>query len=338
MTKFQLLLCGAAALVAFGIAFLFTPTVRRFAWRLGALDVPLDARRMHCVPTARMGGLAIVLGVYLAGALFSVGHTVLVPLVTGGSVLCVLGMIDDIRPLSVGSKLVGQSVAATCALLCGVRAPIRGAAGAALAFFFILLLLNAMNLIDGLDGLCGGIGAIASFALWIIAVAAPNAALAVPCAILCGACLGFLPYNRHPAAIFMGETGATFLGYALALLSMEAVRAMRAQVAAGAVLLLFFVPLCDLGFAVVRRLWRGQSPFRADRAHLHHRLIDRGFAQRQAVGLLWLLCAMGAVLAVGLAEHRTAFLTAVTAVFLWLAFCRTFFSLRRRRAENENKM
>ena len=347
MTNSVLLLCGAAALFAFGIAFLFTPTVRRFAWRLGAVDVPRDARRMHRVPTARMGGLAIVLSVYLCCATFSVERTLLAPLAAGGSVLCVLGMADDIHPLSPWGKLCWQSVAALCAVLAGARLSqltlgqwtlSLGRLGGFFAFLWILLLTNAMNLIDGLDGLCGGICAIASFALFLIAIDAQNSAVALPCAILCGACLGFLPYNRNPASIFAGDTGAMFLGYSLALLSVQGVFGAELGAAYGVAFLLFALPLCDSVFAILRRLWHGQSPFQADRAHLHHRLIDCGCTQRQAVRLLWLLCAMGAVLAVGLAEYRAAFLAVVAAALFWVAFCRGFFSFRRRGSENENKM
>ncbi len=348
MTKYQLLLCGAAALFAFGIAFLFTPIARRFAWRLGAIDIPRDARRMHRVPTARMGGLAIVLSVYLCCAVFSVERTLLAMLGAGGSILCALGMVDDIRPLSPSGKLAGQSAAALCAVLLGARIPFLqigehvlslGRFGGVGAFLWILLLTNAMNLIDGLDGLCGGVCAIASFALFLIAADGVGVVLALPCAILSGACLGFLPYNRNPASIFAGDTGAMFLGYALALLSVQGLFKTGLLAAYGIAFLLFALPLTDSALAVVRRLLRGQSPFRADRAHLHHRLVDHGCTQRQAVRLLWLLCAMGAILALALAEYRIVLVGVVAAALLWVAFCRDFFAVvPPSQEENENKM
>ncbi len=307
MTETEFYLCGVGVLFAFGIAFFLTPVTKAFAVRVGAVDIPRDARRLHTSPTPRLGGVAVVIAFFVTCALCRVDSHLLAPLAAGGICLCAIGMADDIRPLSPQVKLAGQSLCAAIAVSFGVTVPYISVfghlvncekIGGVLAFLWILLLINAMNLIDGLDTLCSGVCAIACFSLWLIAVCCKEAQDAQAVSILFGACLGFLPHNRHPAGSFIGDTGAMFLGYALAILSVDGLYKTRLVTAFASSIFLFAFPLFDTVFAFVRRILHAQNPFHADRSHLHHRLIARGFTQRQAAKILFLACGIGGVLAV----------------------------------------
>ncbi len=334
MSFHEIILCGAAVLCAFGIAFLFTPFAKKFAFRVGAMDIPRDSRRMHKRPTPRLGGTAVALAFFLGCALFSVQGALLQALIPGGIGLCILGMADDIRPLSAPLKLAGQCI---CAFL-GVKGGAcmqhlsflsqtleLGKWGAVLSFLWILSLINAINLIDGLDGLCGGVCSIASLTLLLITVSLCDVSAALPCALLLGAVLGFLPYNRHPAGIFIGDTGAMFLGYTLAVLSLEGLFQSQLLTALSVAILLFAFPLLDTALAFLRRLLHAQNPFRADCRHLHHRLIAQGYTQSQAVKVLCLLCAIGAVVALTLTKREFRAVGVMAIAVLWCAFCRIYF-------------
>ncbi len=332
MTETEFYLCGVGVLFAFGIAFFFTPVTKAFAVRVGAVDIPRDARRMHTSPTPRLGGVAVALAFFATCALLGVDSRLLTPLAAGGIALCAIGMVDDIHPLSPPVKLAGQSVCAAIAVGLGVTVPYFSVfgrmvncekIGGILAFLWILLLTNAINLIDGLDTLCSGVCAIACFSLWLIAVCCKESAHAQAVSILLGACLGFLPHNRHPAGSFIGDTGAMFLGYALAVLSVDGLYKTRLVNAFASSILLFAFPLFDTVFAFVRRILRAENPFHADRSHLHHRLIARGFGQRQAAKILFLACGMSGVLAVVISAGQFFRIgIALLSVLLYALLCR----------------
>ncbi len=334
MSYHELILCGAAVLCAFGTAFLFTPLAKQFAHRVGAMDVPRDGRRMHHAPIPRLGGIAVALSFFLGCALFLVEEELLLSLIPGGICLCILGMTDDIRPLSAPLKLAGQCICAVLGVKGGAcmhrlvifsRVVELGRWGAVLSFLWILALINAINLIDGLDGLCGGVCSIASLTLLLITVSLCDVSAALPCALLLGAVLGFLPYNRHPAGIFIGDTGAMFLGYTLAVLSLQGLFKSQLLTALSVAVLLFAFPLFDTALAFLRRLLHAQNPFRADCRHLHHRLIAQGYSQSQAVKVLCLLCAIGAVAALTLSGRAFRPIGALAIAVLWCAFCRVYF-------------
>lgn len=296
---------GSAAL----FAFLTVPLARRCACYLGVIDIPLDRRRMHRQPVPRLGGLALVCGFAAAAAWISLltPHASLRGLAAGSALILPLGILDDRFRLPAAVKLPVQLAAAIFPALlgCGVSAFSLGRItlhpGKLLAFLLSVLwltaLTNAMNFIDGLDGLSCGSAAISSLALLIFAALRGDLQNAALCAALAGVCIGFLPYNRTPARIFMGDTGATFLGFALGTLSMEVFWSGGGTVPLYRPLLLFLLPLSDLAFAVLRRTVTGVPPWKADRGHIHHRLIDRGLSARKTVRLLWCVTAVGAMLA-----------------------------------------
>ncbi|MBQ3176808.1 MAG: undecaprenyl/decaprenyl-phosphate alpha-N-acetylglucosaminyl 1-phosphate transferase, partial [Clostridia bacterium] len=163
---------------------------------------------------------------------------------------------------------------------------------------WIVGLTNAINFIDGLDGLACGISAISSISLTLVLLLSGDMVNAFITGVLAASCMGFLPYNANPARIFMGDTGALFLGYAMAVMSVQGVFKLHAVLAFLVPLAIFALPLGDTVFAVLRRICAGKSPFAADRGHLHHRLVDMGFTQKESVKILYAICAMFGLIAV----------------------------------------
>jgi len=301
-----------ALVASAAVSFVLTPLVIRLAPRLSAIDTPDDERRVHERPIPRTGGLAVALafvGVGLAGVLanavfeFVPLRAVRVPelggLFVGVSVGALIGYMDDRLQLRARWQFVGQFVLAAIALLAGIsidrlpnplgdQALALGTLGdvaivAATTLWFVGM-INSVNFIDGLDGLLAGVAIIAVVALGINSLLAPVQPLvAALCALLAGALLGFLPYNFHPARVFIGTAGVFTVGYALAALSVLG----TAKVALA--LLVLGVPIIDAFWIIIRRVSAGRSPFSADRGHFHHRLLDLGLSHRQAVLLIYLL-------------------------------------------------
>ena len=315
-------------LLAAIITYLITPLVRDLAIKFGAVT-EIRARDVHIAPTPRWGGLAM----WLAMALTLVIANYL-PLVhksfgqdaTGiflsGSFILFLGLLDDRFDLDPITKFAGQALAAGILLIYGVQIlwlPINGITtlptniGQLLTVLFVMVVINAINFIDGLDGLATGIVMIcaASFFAFSYLLAVINGlnragAPSLITAVVIGLCLGFLPHNFHPAQIFMGDSGAMFLGL---LISASAIT-LTGQVDASAIteenggtallpLLLPFtvlaIPLIDFVMAIIRRVKAGRSPFTADREHLHHRIMRMGVSQQRTTVILYLWTAMFAI-------------------------------------------
>ncbi|MBR6738053.1 MAG: undecaprenyl/decaprenyl-phosphate alpha-N-acetylglucosaminyl 1-phosphate transferase, partial [Oscillospiraceae bacterium] len=163
---------------------------------------------------------------------------------------------------------------------------------------WIVGITNSVNLIDGLDGLANGVSTIAAFSMLVVALMVSEQQVALTMAALVGACLGFMPFNRNPAKMFMGDTGSTFLGYILATSSIQGLFKYYAVVSFAVPFLILGLPIFDTAFAILRRLARGQSPMMPDRGHVHHRLIDMGLSQKQAVAALYVVSSILGVSAV----------------------------------------
>ena len=323
-----------AFILALAISFACTPAVRMLAIKIKAVDVPKDNRRMHKVPIPRMGGLAIFAG-FLVSVLFFVPlGTEFRSILIGALILVVLGIIDDIVALKPKTKFAGQIIAALIPALSGVSIhgivnPFVPGQYSTLDIFSIPLtviwivgITNAVNFIDGLDGLACGVSAIATVTMFIIAVLFGEIYIALMMAALAGACLGFLPYNMNPAKIFMGDTGSMFLGYILATVSIQGLFKFYAVISFAVPFILLGLPIFDTGFAIVRRLLKGQSPLQADRGHVHHRLIDLGFDQKQSVAILYTFSALMGLTAVILArtnESKLIILAIAVLVCFFLA-------------------
>lgn len=320
----KILLALAAAFI---IAFASTPLVKRFAEKVGAIDVPKDARRIHDHPIPRMGGLAIFIGFLLAVLLFSDIDMQMRGILIGCVIIVATGAIDDVLAIKWWVKLLAELVAAAVVVAHGVvievlfnpnifsdnASLLLGYLSIPVTVLWIVGITNAVNLIDGLDGLACGVSSISSLTMLVVALILSEFNTAVVLAALVGACLGFIPYNRNPAKIFMGDTGALLLGFTLATISVTAMFKFYAIITFVVPLLALALPLFDTLFAIVRRLLKGQNPMKPDRGHLHHRLIDMGLSQKQAVAVLYCLSAVLGLTAVVINTHgplRVALLAA----------------------------
>lgn len=303
--------------VALIIAYASTPLMQKLSFKVGAVDVPRDNRRMHKEPKALLGGLAIFYGFLVSVLCFGdfqlpngEWNLGLIGILIGSIIMVVLGMLDDIKPRPALLKFFIQLIAAAIPVMLGVRVfaitnpftntllTLPAWISIAGSILWIAGVTNAVNLIDGLDGLAAGVSSIAAVALLSILLLehSTSITLLVMAAALAGACFGFLPYNFNPAKLFMGDTGATFLGFVLACISIQG--PFKTYVAFTVPLLVLGLPIFDTLFAIVRRLLKGQPIMAPDRGHLHHRLIDRGFSHRTTVIILYGLSAMLAISAI----------------------------------------
>ena len=297
-----------AALCAFFISVSLTPIVRMLAFKFKVTDVPKDNRRMHKKEMPLMGGLAIFVAFLVTTIVFCNYDIKIVGFLLGATLIVVTGIIDDKYEMNAIVKLILQVASAVIALLSGIEIEQVTFFGEVVNFgkfsgvvtvFWIVALTNAINLIDGLDGLSCGVSTISSFTLLISLIHTDTPFyVIVMIAILAASCLGFLPFNFNPAKIFMGDTGALFLGYSMSVLSIFGCFKLNALVSFWVPFLIFALPLVDTAFAFTRRILTGKSPFSADRGHLHHRLIDKGFDQRHSVLILYAVSGISGVSAV----------------------------------------
>ena len=300
---FAIVAVVCAALISYTV----TPPVRLLAFRIGAVDIPTDSRRMHKKPTPRIGGLGIFVGFTVSTLVFCDFSAELFAIWIGGAILVVLGILDDILRLSALLKLLVQLCAAGVAVCFGIvidQITIFGlviefgAFAIPITLLWIVGLSNAINLIDGLDGLACGVSAITSLSILGVVLITGDMTSALITAILVGACGGFLPYNKNPASIFMGDTGALFLGYTLAIISVQGLFKLHTVLSFLVPLSIFALPLLDTLVAIGRRLIHKQSPFHPDRGHLHHKLVDMGFTHKEAVRLLYAISGIMGLVAV----------------------------------------
>ena len=309
-----------ALLVSAVVSFAATPLVKRMAYKLGAIDVPKDNRRMHKEPIPRMGGLAIAISFILTVLIFGELDRQMQGILLGAVIIVVLGVLDDCLTLRALFKFLVQ-IGAACVVVahgCTIQFlsnPVftsdvpyldLGNWSVPITIIWIVAITNAVNFIDGLDGLAVGVSAISAATLLVIALLVSESAVAVVLAALLGACLGFLPYNFNPAKIFMGDTGSTFLGFILACISIQGMFKLYAVISFAVPFLILGVPIFDICYAIIRRLARHQNPMQADRGHIHHRLIDMGFSQKQAVASTYMLTAMLGLAAVVLTSSGEA--------------------------------
>ena len=319
-----------ALLVALVVSFMMTPIVKTFAYKVGAIDVPKDNRRMHKTPIPRLGGLAIFIGFMVSILLFARITSEMKSILLGAVIIVVLGIVDDIMALPAMLKFVVQIGAALIPATNGVQILafsnpnifsenlywVLGGLSVPFTVLWIVGLTNAVNLIDGLDGLANGVSAISATTMLVIALMASEAQVAIVMAALVGASVGFMPYNLNPAKMFMGDTGATFLGYILATMSIQGLFKYYAVISFVVPFMILGLPIFDTAFAFIRRIAHGQSPMHADRSHIHHRLIDMGLNQKQAVATLYVISAILGLSAVVLTTSGEQ-----KAILLFLTLC-----------------
>ena len=288
-------------LLALAVVLLLTPGVGRFARYLGVVDEPGETRRVHTHPVPRLGGIALLLGIFVPALAFLELDGPYRGILLGAAIATTVGAIDDFRGLPWWGKLGGQVAAGAVAVGFGVtvdRFTFPGfgsqelpewAAGAA-TIVWVVAIMNMVNFLDGMDGLAAGICAIAgsTFAIIGLSLGAPEAALLS--AIVAGACFGFLHHNFYPARIFMGDSGALLLGFLLATLAIEGLVKTAALATLVLPLLVLAIPIVDTSFVVAKRLKYRQPLYEADRTHLHHRFMNIGFSQKRAVVYMYAWC------------------------------------------------
>ena len=296
----------AAFAIAAVLSYFFTPPVKNFAHKVGAIDVPKDARRMHKKPIPRLGGLAIYGGFLCSILIFGQLDETMLCVLLGAAIIVALGIFDDVLALGAKLKFVVQIVAAAIPVCIGNLQiglftnlnPLSdtpfvhlGILAVPVTIIWIVGITNAVNLIDGLDGLAVGVSSIAAITMLAVALLTGNMPIAITMAALAGACIGFMPYNLNPAKIFMGDTGSTFLGYMLATVSIMGLFKFYAVISFAVPFLILGLPIFDTANAIIRRVAAGRSPMSPDRGHVHHKLIDMGFNQKQAVAILYAISA-----------------------------------------------
>lgn len=317
-----------AFLLAFIVAFMATPYTIRIANKIGAVSIEEGKRRMHKKSMPKFGGPAVILGfvvsvIYLLIVMSMEGSInlftdeeygkKLLGMLLGIIVISITCIIDDIKPIRPIMKLTGQLLAAIIVVYFGVRIDditlpffdipeLNEVFSVVLTILWVVGVTNAINLIDGLDGLSSGISVISALSLLVIFVlnGSPMIAILLITA-LAGALVGFLPFNFAPAKTFIGDTGSNFLGFSLSIISILGIAKTYTAVVIVLPLIVLGLPIFDTLLAIIRRIIKGKSlkaVFKADNGHLHHKLVNKGFSQKQAVLILYGISAAFGIFAV----------------------------------------
>lgn len=308
MVYFTLVLC-------FVLSLLITPLIIKFAFFIGATDKP-NARKVHEKIMPRLGGLAIFLsflvGMFILKPDYESYNTVAV--ILGSIIIVITGFLDDKFELSPKYKLLGQLLAALIVVFIGgiqvefINLPFGGKMefgflSIPITLLWIVGITNAINLIDGLDGLAAGVSSIALITLTGMAIIMGNTYVAIVASIVLFSTLGFLRYNFHPAKIFMGDTGALFLGYIIAVLSLLGFKNVTV-ISLLIPIIILGVPISDTFYAIIRRMVNKKPISAPDKSHLHHCLLKLGYSHRQTVLLIYAMAAIFGLVAIILSQAK----------------------------------
>ena len=337
-----------AVIFAALMAFVTTPIARVIAYKIGAVDNPKiePERRMHKEPIPRLGGLAIFFSFVISVLLFYGVSNLTLSLIAGMVLIVGIGILDDVFRIRALYKFLVHIAAAGLVVWPGGVIVERinifgtyiqfGYFAIPLTILWIVGLISAINLIDGLDGLACGISTISALSLLLVTILIGDFEVALLVAILVGSCIGFLPFNMNPAKIIMGDSGATLLGFILAVVSIQGVFKVHAVITFVIPFLILGVPIFDTTFAIIRRLISGKNPFSSpDRGHLHHRLLDMGFDQKQTVRILYAVSALFGVSSIMLVTQRIIYALIIIAISLGITVVMWFiFRDKKMRAES----
>lgn len=281
------------SIIALATSFLITPLIIKLAFKIGAVDYPGE-RRVHSKAMPRIGGLSIILAFTVSFLIIAQFVEISYLLLIAALIIGLVGFLDDLYQLSPKLKLFGQSIAVVVVIFSGVTVNVLSIPfsdqiyivptwlSISITFLWIIGITNAVNLIDGLDGLAGGVSVIAGATILFLAVLMGNYTVILLSIALIGSTLGFLYYNFHPAKIFMGDSGALFLGFILAIISLMGFK-QATTVSLIIPFIILGVPITDTLIAIVRRLLNKTSVTAADKNHLHHKLLEFGYSHRQTV-------------------------------------------------------
>jgi len=318
-----------AFFIALAVAYFITPYVKNLAIKTGAMDTP-DARKVHTKPVPRLGGLAIYLGFVLAVLASVYINNEILGLLLGGTMILVVGVIDDLKQLSPKVKLLGQILAALVLVLFNIRIEwLTNPFGdmiylqylsVPLTVLWVVGLTNTINLIDGLDGLAAGVSTIASLTILLVALQQNFWVVSILTAALAGGALGFLQHNFSPAKIFMGDTGSMFLGFMLAAISILGTVKSAATIALIVPIVALGLPIMDTAFAIIRRYSSGRPIFKPDKGHLHHRLLAMGLSQKQAVLLMYVISSCLGLSAIMLTQVNGVYGVLIVLALVGVAF------------------
>ncbi|MBC5805258.1 MAG: undecaprenyl-phosphate alpha-N-acetylglucosaminyl 1-phosphate transferase [Candidatus Eremiobacter antarcticus] len=322
-------LCALTFALAAAACAIVTPLVRRMAFAVGVFDQPDEERRIHSRPTPRLGGVALFIGFMLA--LFTMLNVALtnnyvihhflgtrdlahiIGLLSGGTLMMGVGLWDDIMGMAPRRKFAAQFVVALAAIMLykfiieGFTLPHFGYVSLGwlaipFSLFWYLGMVNAVNFLDGLDGLLSGVTLIASITMILVSLWHHQYLVAITMCALGGAAAGFLPFNYHPARIFMGDGGALFIGFVLASAAVMGTEKGAVAISLLVPLLVLALPIVDTANVIVRRLQRRAPVFGADRSHMHHQLLEYGLSQRQVVNLMYVVCCILGAIALALSR------------------------------------
>ena len=321
--------------VTFIISCMMGPVAIKLAPKVGAIDIPKDARRMHSKPMPRFGGFAMFVATEIGLIAFCLGYTKMITIIIGGVLIYAVGVYDDIKGMGAKVKFLLQMLCAAFVYIGGVRIefvrnPFNQEAyihfPVIVSFFITVIwivgITNTINLIDGLDGLAAGVAAIASASISYTAVLSGQYGVGLAMLAVTGSAIGFLPFNFHPAKTFMGDSGSLYLGFMIASISTYGSTKGATLIATIVPFLVLGVPIFDTAFAIIRRSVNGRPVMSADKGHLHHRIINTGIGQRRTVLIMYCISAIMGIIAILFVQriYVEVVLLSVVAVLLTCIF------------------
>lgn len=319
-------------LLAFAVSFAATPFAIKIAPKIGAIDIPKDQRRMHTKPMPRFGGISMFLGTEIALAVFFHDDPKVLTIILGGACIYAVGVIDDLKGMKAKVKFALQILSAVVIFIGGIRIDfVRNFFNESeylffppwLSFFITILwvvgITNTVNLIDGLDGLAAGVASIASSCIAYTAVLSGQYEVAAAMLAVAGGALGFLPFNFHPAKIFMGDSGSLYLGFMIAAVSILGSTKGATLISTIVPFLVLGLPIFDTAFAIIRRWVNGYPIMQADKGHIHHRIMATGIGQRRTVLIMYCISAIMGMIAILVVQRmfvEAAVLVVVAAIMV----------------------
>ena len=335
--------------IALVVSYALTPSVKKLAIKIGAVDRP-NARKVHTHVIPRLGGLAIYI-VFMAAVLFCVPlQHELVGMLLGCTAIVAVGIWDDICNIPAKVKLVGQILAACIPIAFGIQIEwltnpfgdiivLPELIAIPVTIFWIIGFTNTVNLIDGLDGLAAGVAFIASISMFLLAYNLNQFLPALVIVSMAGAALGFLQYNFNPAKIFMGDTGSMLLGYTLSVAAVLGLVKTAATVALVVPIIALGLPILDTTFAIIRRKMSGVPIFQPDKGHLHHRLLALGMTQKQAVLIMYFVSMILGIVALFVANvsYKTGIVTVLVVLAVIIYSAKRIGILRKSTTDSTHK-